>query len=279
MFIHKHTVSSEEQGQTLLAFLRTHLSSYSSVKAIKRAIDGKKCKVNGRVEWFSTYPLKKGDQIEICLEGKQEECPLVVLYEDEELILYNKPSGKVSESFENGFLVHRLDKETSGVFLLAKTRNMCDLLYDVFAKRKIEKHYLALCDGEILHEKWIVDNYLGKKVSYQGGALYGRVPKEKGRRATTSFQCIKKGGGATLVLAKPTTGRTHQIRVHLKEFGHPILGDWQYSSHFKCSYQPSRMMLHALRLIFLHPLTGKKLEIEAPLPDDFLRAQKILFGG
>jgi len=270
-------VNPKEGGQTLLSFLRTHLKNAYSVKAIKRAIDGKKCKINGRVEWFSTHPVKKGDHIEISLETKKEHFPITTLYEDEEIIIYNKPPGKVSESFEGLYLVHRLDKDTSGVIILAKTEEMQEKFFHLFKERKVEKEYLAICDGKILQEKWKSDNYLGKKASYQGGALFGKVAKERGKRAITLFTCLKKGEKASLVLAQPITGRTHQIRVHLKEKGHPVLGDWQYARHFTCPVQPSRHMLHAKSIRFIHPTTGEKIEIEAPLHLDFLETKKNLF--
>ena len=269
-------VDQKGGGKTLLSFLKGHLEKYPSVKAIKRAIDDKKVKINGRVEYFSTHPVNIGDVIEICFHPKKEKPASVVIYEDDELIVFNKASGRTSESFEDYFLVHRLDKETSGVFLMAKTLEMQEGLKQLFKDRLVEKTYVALCDGQIKRKEWIVDNYLGKKATYQGGVLYGKVAKEKGKRAVTHFECIQNGKQAALVLAKPITGRTHQIRVHLKGMGHPVLGDWQYSRHFVCPYHPPRLLLHAKKISFIHPKKKEKLEIEAAEPEDFLETQKIL---
>lgn len=269
-------VHDGQAGMTLLAFLRESLENYPSVKAIKRAIDHKQCTINGRVELFSTHRVRSGDQVEITLDLPRLE-KAQVLFEDEHLIAFNKPPGKTSESFSPYLLVHRLDKDTSGVLLLAKTSEAQEAITDLFRQRKMDKAYLAICDGTPEHDEWKIDNYLAAKVRYQGGALYGKSTKEKGKRAITQFKVLKRESGATLILVKPLTGRTHQIRVHLKEFGYPVLGDFQYAKNFTCSCKPRRQMLHALRLSFIHPYSGKKMIIEAPLLKDFLQVQKSLF--
>lgn len=266
-----------QKGATLLAYLRDNLDEYPSVKAIKRAIDAKQCMINGRVEFFSTHPVKAGDEIEINLTLKTKKETSEILYEDSDLIIFNKISGVPSEAFEGYHLVHRLDKETSGAFLLAKTAPMRDRLTDLFAKREVDKEYLAICDGKVTQERWVVDNYLGKKASYQGGVLFGRVPKETGKRAVTHFECLEVGESASLVRALPITGRTHQIRVHLKGSNYPVLGDWQYTRNFVCPHHPPRLMLHAKKLEFVHPVKMEKLAIEAPLFSDFLETKKSLF--
>lgn len=272
----KLIVPSSAHGETLLSFLRSHLSSYPSVKAIKRAIDAKQCKINRRVETFSTHPVAARDEIEIKLEVAAVECKTAVLYEDEELVAYHKPPGKTSESFHDHFLVHRLDKDTSGVLLFAKTEAVRDLLIEQFSKREVEKLYLAICDGKVIQEKWKVDNFLEKKASYQGGALYGST-KKGGKRAISEFQRLKFCETASLVQVQIHTGRTHQVRVHLKEKGHPILGDFQYGSHFRCPHQPKRQMLHAVQITLTHPLKGERLTIKAPVPSDFTATENLVF--
>ncbi|MBS0628950.1 MAG: RluA family pseudouridine synthase [Verrucomicrobia bacterium] len=271
----KLIVPASSNGETLLSFLRSNLKEYPSVKAIKRAIDAKQCKVNKRVETFSTHPLQAKDEIEIHLAVEKIELHLQVLYEDETVIAYNKPPGKTSESFTEYFMVHRLDKETSGVILFAKTEGARDQLIELFANRQMQKHYLALCDGRVSQEKWKVDNFLEKKASYEGGSLYGAT-KKGGKRAISLFQRLKTSPTASLLQVEIQTGRTHQIRVHLKEKGHPILGDWQYGRHFQCQYQPKRQMLHAWKISFTHPVTQKRILIEAPHFSDFLETEKKL---
>lgn len=272
----KLVVPPRANGQTLLNFLRSNLAEYPSVKAIKRAIDAKQCKINRRVETFSTHPVKGGDEVEIKLEVAKSAQASVVLYEDETLIVYNKLPGKTSESFHEHFPVHRLDKDTSGAILFAKTEAMRDLLIDLFAKRQIEKLYLAICDGKVIQEKWKVDNFLEKKASYEGGSIYGSTTRDKGKRAISEFQRLKTCLTASLIQVQIHTGRTHQVRVHLKEKGHPILGDWQYGRDFQCPVQPPRQMLHALQISFIHPITGERLTIKAPLLQDFLDTEKAL---
>jgi RluA family pseudouridine synthase len=174
-------------------------------------------------------------------------------------------------------MVHRLDKETSGVILFAKTSEAQSKIEDLFRNRKVKKTYLAICDGAITAPFWTVDNYLEPKFRYQGGVLMGRACRSKGKRAITHFQKIRESEHATLLLVKPITGRTHQIRVHIKDLGHPILGDWQYGKRCFCPLQPKRHMLHAQQLEFSHPATGQNLKLEAPLLEDFLEVQKSLF--
>lgn len=273
-------VSSNEEGQTLLAFLRTHLKSSFSVKAIKRAIDGKHCTVNGRVEFFSTYRVRKGEIVEIEVPETIKKVIPEVLYEDEEMIAYNKPSGLSSEKLPRGKLVHRLDKDTTGVILLAKKEISYAALIEQFAKREVEKKYLLICDGVIKQKKWKCDDYLSKKAVYQGGVIYDRAKEKKeGKRAITVFECKKIGKKASLLEAYPITGRTHQLRVQCKLMGHPILGDWQYASRFVCPYRPERFLLHAHQITFFHPKTKQKMVLIAPIPEDFLQAEKILFEG
>ena len=269
-------VTLAEEGMTLLSFLKTKLKAYPSVKAIKRAIDRKQCSINGQVETFSTHRVEVGEVIAISLEVEPQ-VSVQLLYEDEFLIVYNKSPRVSSEKLCSFFPVHRLDKETSGVILFAKTAEVQKLIEDLFRTRRIEKTYIAICDGPIVEPSWTVNNFLKPKVRYQGGLLMGKTNSSQGKRAITHFKVIKATEKATLVMARPITGRTHQIRVHLNGMGHPILGDWQYGKQFACPLRPKRQMLHALRLSFLHPVTGEPFKVEAPLLKDFLQVQKSLF--
>jgi len=271
-------VTSEDAGKTLLAFLRDTLEEYPSVKAVKRAIEAGGCTINGRVETFSTHRLREGDEIDIEFGEKTKKFSLEILFEDEHLLVYNKPPGQASEDISEHFLVHRLDKDTSGVILFAKTKKAQDLLTNLFRKREVEKIYLAICDGKIEKNEWSVDNFLEKKASYQGGALFGKAKKGEGKRAITEFTLIKTSDTASLVEARPQTGRTHQIRVHLKEDGYPVIGDYQYGKHFVCKEKPPRQMLHASEIAFVHPYTKQQVRYQAPLLSDFLAVQKKLFG-
>lgn len=269
--------NSDDESKTLLAFLRDHLEEYPSVKAIKRAIEAGQCKINGRIETFSTHRIKSGDEIDIALEVDRQRRPLEILFEDHHLIFYNKPAGISSEELTPYLLVHRLDKPTSGVIVMAKDKDTQNKMIDLFRQRKVQKTYLAICDGKIEKTEWVVDNFLEKKASYEGGSLYGRGSKEKGKKATTKFKLLTSKDAASLVEAYPITGRTHQIRVHLKEDKHPVLGDYQYSQHFECRLWPPRLMLHSLEISFAHPHTKEPIDCKAPPPSDFNEMTKTLF--
>lgn len=264
----------------LLAFLREKGEGLCSVKMLKRAIDEKYCTVNGRTECFSTRPLKQGDLVELDLSflgvsQEKKQGKIGILYEDEELIVCDKPAGVVSENRhfhhlgKSIQLVHRLDKETSGCLILAKSSAVKDRMVKLFEEKKVRKFYLALVDGVVKKEQGRVENYLGKVHSYQGQSIYGKCSASKGQLAITEWKCLKRGEKVSLLLLKPLTGRTHQLRAHLAGMGNPILGDLQYGRHFTSSIRPKRHLLHAWRLFFPHPLKEEEIKVESPLPQDF----------
>jgi len=279
-------VGRQEKGMKLLAFFREKAPGLSSVKMLKRAIDEKFCTINGKIECFSTHPLKEGDLVELDLSFlSKEKKPITidVLYEDEDLIICNKPAGIVSESknfqglAKEIFLVHRLDKETSGCLILAKSAAAKQKMIELFEAKKVRKFYLAIVDGIVKKDHGRIENYLGKVHAYQGQVIYGKCAQSKGQKAITEWKCLKRGAKACLLLLKPLTGRTHQLRAHLLEIGHPILGDHQYSRNFSCPFRPKRHLLHAWRLFFPHPHKEEEIKVEAPLPLDFREALKASF--
>jgi RluA family pseudouridine synthase len=280
----KWRVPKKQAGMRLLQFLRENCPEAPSVKAIKRAIDGKLCTVNNRTEIFSSFTLEENDAIalsETAFEQAEElkARKLPILYEDRDLLIVNKPAGLVSDarSIKSCFpgakehleLVHRLDKETSGLLILAKTAEAKERMVALFKERAIRKLYLAIVDGIVAKEEGIIDNFLGKKHSYQGQTVYGSVDDKKGQRAITYWKCLKRGKSATVLCCEPYTGRTHQLRVHLSALGHPILGDIQYGKRFACHLKPQRNLLHAYTVAFKHPMTGKTIKAVAPIPADF----------
>ena len=243
---------------------------------------------------------EEGDEIEICFQAlpgssiAPEEIPLSILFEDEHLLAIDKPVGMVvhpapghwSGTFVNALLfycqgvvpgddplrpgiVHRLDKEKSGVLIAAKTTAAHQRLIEMFAARKIEKTYLAICNGRppngTIH------------------APIGRHPVHRkemavlsdGREAITEIQMLACNDAHSLVLVRPKTGRTHQIRVHLKHIHCPVVGDEVYGSGTRAA---ERHLLHAYRLVFDHPVHGNKIQITAPIPDDFKGWMKKLCG-
>lgn len=272
----KWVVEKEESGLKLLKFLKTKHESYS-LKQLKKLLEDNLCAINGITERFATAIVHKGDVISFkapdFLESKASFSTFSkdrVLYEDDDLFIYDKPSGVTSDSFETKFkLIHRLDKETTGVLMFAKSEKILAEMINLFRKHLVRKAYLAIVDGSPKQKSGVIDNYLGKKHVYQGQAIWGAVSEEKGLHAVTEWAVEKQGKEISLLKVFPKTGRTHQIRVHLSEIKLPILGDYQYCRSFKCSYQPKRCLLHAFKILFVHPVKKSKIEVTAPMPQDF----------
>jgi 23S rRNA-/tRNA-specific pseudouridylate synthase len=277
----KWVVTPEESGLKLLKFLKSKYEAYSS-KQLKSFLENNLCAINGITERFATAQVYKGDNISFKIptfvESKKDKMTFSkdrILYEDDELLIYNKPAGLTSDSFKTDLkLIHRLDRETTGVLMFAKSDRLLEEMIKLFRQHLVRKVYLAIVDGTPKQQKGIVDNYLGKKHVYEGQAIWGKVSEEKGLHAVTEWTLEKAGKNFSLLRCYPKTGRTHQIRVHLSEMKLPILGDYQYCRSFKCTYQPDRCLLHAYKVLFIHPTKKIKMEVKAPLPSDFLLALK-----
>lgn len=243
---------------SLLNFLKKSAQNGCSVKQIKRSIDSRGAIVNHRIERFASRRLKAGDVVEFHFVTTQK-IEIFKLFEDEHLLVIDKPSGLVCEEKqirkELGivWLVHRLDKETSGTLILAKTPQAKHRLDEMFAKREIKKRYLAIVHGAMLRDNGVVDTLVG------------------GKSASTSWECAKKGKAFSLLECSPHTGRTHQIRIHMRQIGHPVVGDLLYGQR-KNEKGVKRILLHAHRLEFKHPITDVEQIFEAPIPIDFLDA-------
>lgn len=270
-----------------------------SRKAIKQALDGGQVFVDGRVARKASQPLLGGETLRLTLNGLPPRVAAAapeILLLDPDLLALNKPAGMPSHPTGSGtldalswagcwlgqqgeeaepILLHRLDADTSGVLLLARTVGANRCLARMFAERKMEKSYLALVVGAPPRE-FSVDNYLrpGKRGRTQ-------VVHSGGQRAQTHFRTLAQGAGFALVEAVPKTGRTHQIRVHLAGSGYPLLGDSLYGGPQSLVGAASglvfrRHLLHARWLQFTHPREGQMVRVEAPLPADFLPAIGIL---
>lgn len=292
----KWQVMQKQSGLSLQVFLKENLGEGVSGKQIKRLIDAGKCRLNGKPERFASRLVGTGDKVELDSSQPVEKTkklssangPDPVLYIDNDLIAYNKPSGISSDNkdlqdslnkrYGVVILLHRLDKETTGVLLFARNEKAAQGIEGLFKKRMIEKTYLALVNGVPSKKSGTIQNYLGKLHVYHGQSVWGVVPPEQGLIAKTSWEVKKKGKGASLITCYPATGRTHQIRVHLSDLGHPILGDNQYGKTFTCNYPAQRVLLHAAEVSFEHPNTKETITIKSPLPIDFLGAIKCLVG-
>lgn len=276
-------VNSEESSSKLIDFLHQKFFQKYSKRQIKAWIESSSVQVNSRFERFASRKLGKGDRVSfkgVDFVGEEEEKdfdPKRILYNDEYLLAYDKPAGLTSEgkgSVEELLrvydpkvqLLHRLDRETSGVLLFARSLWMKEEMQRLFRQRKVKKVYLAWVDGVPRETKGLICNFLGKKCTFEGQSLWGKVPKSKGLEAETAWVLEESWEDHSLLRCFPKTGRTHQIRVHLASIGHPVLGDFQYAKQFVCSKRPKRHLLHAEKVEFIHPKTKLQLSIPSKRP-------------
>jgi 23S rRNA pseudouridine1911/1915/1917 synthase len=173
-----------------------------------------------------------------------------------------RPSSLETESIRPG-IVHRLDKGTTGVIIVGKDSKTQEMLSALFKERGVTKTYRAIIEGIPTRDEWTVEGHIGRHPTDRKRMA---VLKKGGRDALTSFKVLKRLRGFTYLEAYPRTGRTHQIRVHLQHSGHPVVGDDLYGK--KSKHLTGRPLLHAYRIEFPHPATGKPLTIEAPVPAD-----------
>ncbi len=222
-----------------------------------------------------------------------------VIFEDEHLLVVNKPAGwnthapgpHAGEGIYDWLrhrkprwatlaILHRLDKETSGCLVVAKNDETHLALSAQFAKRQVEKIYNAIVCGELARESGEIRAAIARHPSHRKRMAVR--DDDSGRAAHTSYRVLEKLNSATFVEAQIHTGRTHQIRVHFQFLGHPLAGDETYGARQNkkltelTGYEPPRVMLHARELSFIHPRTEKEMCFEAPLPKDFREALKFL---
>lgn len=244
--------------------LLTEVKEKLSLKTtdLRWCIEHHRCRVNGAIERFASHRVRKGDRIEIAPAERPKFVfePQRVLYETPHYLAYDKPPGIDSPALAKLLglqLVHRLDRDTSGVFLLAKTLVGKKMLETLFHSRSLEKRYLACVDGHLAGHG-VINRPLGKVYGREGATHWGVVPK--GKSAQTAWKALESKKNLTLVLCTPKTGRTHQIRVHLRHHGYPIVGDIEYGGSSK-AFRP---LLHALSI------EVQGTVINAPIPADFV---------
>ncbi|NGX62665.1 MAG: Ribosomal large subunit pseudouridine synthase C [Candidatus Anoxychlamydiales bacterium] len=271
-------ISKNDAKKKLLTFLKA--KTHASNRQIKNALEKGQCLVNNKIERFSSILLKEGSEIKlnrafIDFVEQKKITSLKILYEDEFLLCIDKPSNFVSDDknihlfFSKKYtLLHRLDKDTTGVLLIAKTQKFKEKMICLFKEKKIIKTYLALVDGQIKEKTKKIENYLQKIKSFQGQSIYGS--SSNGKYALTYLKVIEKYKDKTFVELNPITGRTHQLRAHMKQISHPILGDYLYAKSFYCKDQVSRLQLHSSQIEFTHPETNENIVIESELPEDFI---------
>ncbi len=295
-------ITFEGEPQRLDIYLQTLFPKYSRSR-LQEWIKKGRVKINGEASKAS-HILKGGEIIDVepmelrALKAKPEDLPLDILYEDNDLVAINKEAGmtvhagagSTEGTLVNALLhrfarlsqlggdlrpgiVHRLDKFTSGVILVAKHDESHRKLQDQFAARQIDKTYVALVENLIERDEGTVNRPIGRDPWKPVRMTAIRKPdSDEGREAITHWKVMKRYERHTLVEVKIDTGRTHQIRVHLGSLGHKVAGDTLYGAR---PHESGRFFLHAWRIGFTQPSTGEHIEIEAPLPDelkDWLRS-------
>ncbi len=288
----KVIVDEDSAGERIDAFLARMLVKQFSRTRLKKMIKEGLVKISGRAI-SAHYHLKEGEEIQVVTpelaesSTRAEDIPLDILFEDEDLIIVNKPAGLVvhpahgnlNHTLVNALLyhtqklsatggsirpgiVHRLDKDTSGILVVAKNDRAHASLAKQFKHHTIERTYFALVKGVVQHNEGICEEPVGRAFLNHKKVI---VKPSGGKDACTFFYVEKRFAKATLLKIKPRTGRTHQIRVHMAHIGHPVLGDELYGVP---SPGINRQALHAAGLIFDHPTAQKRMAFESVLPED-----------
>jgi 23S rRNA pseudouridine1911/1915/1917 synthase len=301
-------VSEAEAGQRLDVFLTLHFHDYSRVH-LRRVISAGGVKIDGKGGKPASR-VRAGERITVVLPEvpreapRPEDIPLEVLYEDEDLVVVNKPpgmvvhparghwSGTLASALQFHFgpslsttggptrpgIVHRLDRDTSGVILVARTDQSHFKLAEQFEERTIEKEYFALVAGRPDRDRDFIDRSIGVHPTQREKMAI--LHHEEARSAQTFYEVAERFDGFAALRVLPKTGRTHQIRVHLAHVGCPVLCDRAYGGRAQimrgeirrdpndATVLLARQALHARRLRFRHPRSGQPLEVEAPLPAD-----------
>ena len=275
-----------EQGMAVGQFLKERGYSRHALTLLKQTEGGILC--NGR-EVYLSQPLRKGDRMDLFLKeevpGEIEpvELPFGIVYEDDDLMVVDKPADMpVHPSMKNhdntlanaaawygrtkgdSFVyrcVNRLDRDTTGLLILAKHILSATGLYGQMRAREIRRTYLAIVKG-MIREEGTIDLPVGRK---EDSAIERMIDLEHGERAVTHYRPVRQGKDWTLIECRLETGRTHQIRVHMSSFGHPLIGDFLYGSREE---QMPRQALHSWKLSFVHPIMGRPMEFVSPLPPD-----------
>ena len=301
----KITIGIENVGKRLDKFLAEEFFLYSRGEIVEKIKEGKVL-IEGR-QIKPSYKLEENDEIEIVgFDGQQkkllpnDKIKLEIIFEDKNILVINKPAGlqvhpseaaqidtltnallskypEIAEVHDNSVdsylrpgIVHRLDKDTSGVMVVAKNKEIFERLKKLFKDRNIEKKYLAVVEGNMENESGIINKPLARSAGFSKQLIARENTKTKVRQAVTNYEVIEQIGNFALLSVSPKTGRMHQIRVHLASLGHPIVGDLIYGSKTSKNNKEvlvKRQLLHAKSLAF--DLGGKCYDFEVKMPQDF----------
>lgn len=272
----------------LLDFLLNNISGQSR-NNIKSLLSNRQILVNKRTETMYNLPLKENDIVTVSLfpDGHKTKvsCPFQIIYEDDNYIAINKPSGILSVNLDEGnsknafnlmknylkeihpknqiYVTHRIDKDTSGVLMFAKNMMARDLLQNSWNELVKVREYVAICEGKFNKEKGTIISYI---VEGDTKLCYSSKNETLGKKAISHYEVMKYNGELSLVKVNIDTGRKNQIRVHMNDLSHPVIGDKKY--HSNLSYL-NRLGLHSRVLSFIDPITNKEIKIVAATPLEF----------
>lgn len=302
MSIREIKVEELEPEKRLDAYLADVLNDSTSRSQIKKWIEQGGVKVNGK-EVAAHYKVKHEDVIQVeVIEAKDdttraENIPLQIFHEDDQVLLVYKPAGMVvhpahgnpHHTLVNALLfhvqnlsltgiggnirpgiVHRLDKDTSGIMIIAKNDKAHAHLAKQFKNQTMERVYRVIVKGVVQHDEGMIEEPVGRAFLNRKKVV---IKPSGGKEAATYFRVMKRFKNATLLELHLHTGRTHQIRVHMRHFGHPVIGDPMYGV---ASQWINRQCVHAFSLGFIHPTTKKKMVFECPMPEDMNKLLKHL---
>ncbi|MBE5799295.1 MAG: RluA family pseudouridine synthase [Clostridiales bacterium] len=288
------TVAAQDDGMRIDAYLRAN-TEFSRSRVSALMLEGA-VSVEGEVQSKPSFKVAAGQQIELIVPETRpvdivpQNIPLDILYQDADVVVVNKPCGMVvhpaagneDRTLVNALLyhvqdlsgiggemrpgiVHRLDKDTSGLILIAKNDRAHAVLSDQFKERSMEKHYRAVAFGNFPQDNGLIDAPIARHpIDRKKMAIVA-----DGKPSQTEWKVLERLKSATYLDIHLLTGRTHQIRVHMHSVGHPLLGDRIYAPNLKTSVHIPRLMLHAYSLAFTHPVTGERMELCAPMPEKF----------
>ena len=289
-----YIIDEDSAGLRVEQFLRRKRYSGQNLSEIKRM--PKSILVNG-VHYYMRQELSTGDhlQVRICETQNSEKIPptklpLDIIYEDEDLLVLNKPAGmpihpslnNYTNSIANALAYYfqsqgkpfifrccnRLDRDTSGLTIVSKHLVSGSILSDMTKYREVHREYLAIARGSVTPSEGTIQAPLGRK---EGTIIERTVDWEHGEDAVTHYKVVKEANGHSLVSLRLETGRTHQIRIHMKYLGYPLIGDNLYNPDMEYM---TRQALHSHHMEFTHPITGEHMSFTAPLPEDMARVMQ-----
>lgn len=284
----EYLIDENSNGLRVEQFLRRRGFSRQNLTEIKQMPQS--VMVNG-VHYYMRQQLCTGDHlaIHICETQCSEkippcELPLDIIYEDEDIIVLNKPADMPIHPSMNNYYnslanalafyyeqqgkpfifrcCNRLDRDTSGITVVAKHLVSASILASMVIERKVSREYLAIVRGSLPEKNGTINAPLGRK---PGSIIERTIDWENGETAITHYRVVEEKNGHSLVSLKLETGRTHQIRIHMKHLGYPLIGDYLYNPDME---RIGRQALHSHRMCFPHPITGEMMEFVAPLPED-----------